>query len=73
MIGCDWHDRNILLRDHGIECQVLSPAHLPKTPNSAKQKTDAKDAQRHRYSWTRKDDTYERKKHNEWRLQLPGL
>ena len=34
-----------LLRDHGIECHVLSPTHLPKTPKSAKQKTDAKDAQ----------------------------
>lgn len=34
-----------LLTDHGIECHVLSPTHLPKTPKSAKQKTDAKDAQ----------------------------
>jgi len=33
------------LHDHGIECYVLSPTHLPKTPKSAKQKTDAKDAQ----------------------------
>ena len=34
-----------LLYDHAIECHVLSPTHLPKTPKSAKQKTDAKDAQ----------------------------
>jgi transposase len=33
------------LHDHGIECYVLSPTLLPKTPKSAKQKTDAKDAQ----------------------------
>ena len=33
------------LHDEGIECYVLSPTHLPKTPKSAKQKTDAKDAQ----------------------------
>ncbi len=34
-----------LLHDAGIECHVLSPTHLPKTPKQAKQKTDAKDAQ----------------------------
>lgn len=34
-----------LLHDHGIECHVLSPTHLPKTPKSAKQKTDVRDAQ----------------------------
>jgi transposase len=34
-----------LLHDHGIECHVLSPTHLPKTPKQAKQKTDARDAQ----------------------------
>lgn len=34
-----------LLHDEGIECYVLSPTQLPKTPKSAKQKTDAKDAQ----------------------------
>ncbi len=34
-----------LLHDHAIECHVLSPTHLPKTPKSAKQKTDARDAQ----------------------------
>lgn len=34
-----------LLFDAGIECHVLSPTHLPKTSKSAKQKTDAKDAQ----------------------------
>jgi len=34
-----------LLDAHGIECYVLSPTHLPKTPKSAKQKTDVKDAQ----------------------------
>ena len=34
-----------LLHDHGIECHVLSPTHLPKTPKRAKQKTDARDAQ----------------------------
>lgn len=33
------------LHDHGVECYVLSPTHLPKTPKSAKQKTDARDAQ----------------------------
>ena len=33
------------LNDAGIECYVLSPTHLPKTPKSAKAKTDAKDAQ----------------------------
>ncbi|MCU0961739.1 MAG: IS110 family transposase [Pirellulaceae bacterium] len=33
------------LHDHGIECYVLSPTHLPKTPKSAKQKTDVRDAQ----------------------------
>jgi transposase len=34
-----------LLCDHGMECYVLSPTLLPKTPKSAKLKTDAKDAQ----------------------------
>ena len=34
-----------LLEENGIECYVLSPTLLPKTPKSAKQKTDAKDAQ----------------------------
>ena len=34
-----------LLHDHGIECHVLSPTHLPKTSKGRKQKTDAKDAQ----------------------------
>ena len=33
------------LFDAGIECHVLSPTHLPKTPKSAKLKTDARDAQ----------------------------
>jgi transposase len=33
------------LLDNDIECYVLSPTHLPRTPKSAKQKTDAKDAQ----------------------------
>lgn len=34
-----------LLENHGIQCHVLSPTHLPKTAKSAKQKTDSKDAQ----------------------------
>ena len=34
-----------LLTKNGIECHVLSPTHLPKTPKSAKQKTDPRDAQ----------------------------
>ena len=34
-----------LLHQEGIECYVLSPNQLPKTPKSAKQKTDSKDAQ----------------------------
>lgn len=34
-----------LLHDHGIECHVLSPTHLPKTAKRAKQKTDPRDAQ----------------------------
>ena len=33
------------LTDEGIECHVLSPAHLPKTAKSAKQKTDPHDAE----------------------------
>ena len=33
------------LEGHGVECYVLSPNQLPKTPKSAKQKTDPKDAQ----------------------------
>ena len=33
------------LNDAGIECYLLSPTLLPKTPKSAKAKTDAKDAQ----------------------------
>lgn len=33
------------LEEEQIECHVLSPTHLPKTRKSAKQKTDAKDAQ----------------------------
>jgi len=35
-----------LLSDHGIQCWVLSPSHLPKSAKSKKNKTDAKDAQR---------------------------
>lgn len=34
-----------LLQDEDMECHVLSPTHLPKTPKSGKLKTDAKDAQ----------------------------
>jgi transposase len=34
-----------LLSAHGIECFVLSPTHLPKTPKGKRNKTDAKDAQ----------------------------
>ena len=34
-----------LLEAQGIECHVLSPNQLPKTPKSARQKTDSKDAQ----------------------------
>lgn len=34
-----------LLYDQGIECFVLSPTLLPKTPKGKKHKTDAKDAQ----------------------------
>jgi transposase len=34
-----------MLLEEGIECHVLSPNQLPKTPKSAKLKTDAKDAQ----------------------------
>jgi transposase len=34
-----------LLRDRGIECFVLSPTHLPKTPKGQRNKTDARDAQ----------------------------
>jgi len=33
-----------LLLDHGIECYVLSPTHLPKTAKRKRQKTDAQDA-----------------------------
>ncbi len=33
-----------LLRERGIECYVLSPAHLPKTAKGNRNKTDAKDA-----------------------------
>lgn len=33
------------LHEAGIECHILSPTLLPKTPKSAKAKTDAKDAQ----------------------------
>ncbi len=34
-----------LLNQNGVECYVLSPNQLPKTPKSARQKTDSKDAQ----------------------------
>ena len=34
-----------LLIEQGIECHVLSPAHLPKTPKSKRRKTDPLDAQ----------------------------
>ena len=34
-----------VLHAMGVECYVLSPNQLPKTPKSVKQKTDAKDAQ----------------------------
>jgi len=39
------HGLSDQLNDVGIECHVLSPNQLPKTPKSAKLKTDAKDAQ----------------------------
>lgn len=32
-----------LLRDQGIECYVLSPTHLPKTPKRQRNKTDSRD------------------------------
>src|SRR4051794_39879378 len=34
-----------LLTDQGIECYVLSPAHLAKSAKQKRNKTDAKDAQ----------------------------
>ena len=40
--GFGLHD---LLTDQGIECHVLSPTHLEKSPKRKKNKTDAKDAQ----------------------------
>lgn len=39
------HGLSDQLHDEGIECHVLSPTHLPKTPKGAKLKTDARDAQ----------------------------
>jgi len=33
------------LREAGIECHVLAPSHLPRTPHSRRNKTDDKDAQ----------------------------
>ena len=33
------------LTDRGVECHVLSPTHLPKTPKSSRMKTDQRDAQ----------------------------
>lgn len=39
------HGLSDQLHEEGIECFVLSPTHLPKTPKSARLKTDAKDAQ----------------------------
>lgn len=39
------HGLSDQLNDAGIECHVLSPNQLPKTPKSAKLKTDARDAQ----------------------------
>jgi len=39
------HGLSDQLNDVGIECHVLSPNQLPKTPKSAKLKTDARDAQ----------------------------
>lgn len=39
------HGLSDQLHDEGIECYVLSPTHLPRTPKSARLKTDAKDAQ----------------------------
>ncbi|MCP4945441.1 MAG: IS110 family transposase, partial [Planctomycetaceae bacterium] len=38
------HGLSDQLHDEGIESHVLSPTHLPKTPKSAKLKTDARDA-----------------------------
>ena len=39
------HGLSDFLHQEGIECYVLSPTLLPKTPKGAKLKTDAKDAQ----------------------------
>ena len=39
------HGLSDQLTEEGIECYVLSPTHLPKTPKSARLKTDARDAQ----------------------------
>lgn len=39
------HGLSDQLHDAGITCYVLSPTQLPKTPKSAKFKTDARDAQ----------------------------
>ncbi|MCA9252702.1 MAG: IS110 family transposase [Phycisphaerales bacterium] len=39
------HGLSDQLHGEGIDCFVLSPTHLPKTPKSARLKTDAKDAQ----------------------------
>ncbi len=38
------HGLSDQLHNEGIECYVLSPTHLPKTPKSARLKTDAQDA-----------------------------
>jgi len=41
-LGFGLHDQ---LRQHGIECYVLAPTHLPKTPGGRRNKTDERDAQ----------------------------
>ena len=40
--GFGLYDR---LREVGIECHVLAPTHLPRTPHSRRNETDDKDAQ----------------------------
>lgn len=41
-LGFGLHD---LLRKSGVECYVLAPTHLPKTPGGRRNKTDERDAQ----------------------------
>ena len=46
VVGCDLHEKSLVLQAAGIECHVLAPSKLPQSRHTRTRKTDPKDALR---------------------------